>query len=681
MELSDSIQSLKGIGKSRAALFANLGIQTVYDLLTYFPRTYEDRTKIVPIAELEPDIPACFIAMVTTPARISYPRKGMDVTRLRVADKTGSCALTFFNRRYVGQQLQAGQVYLFYGARSSNYSGCTVTNPIIEDPSKPGVQTRRIIPIYSLTTGVSNRLISQTILQVLDLAKEIPEVLSVKLRKKYGLCDAQTAYRTLHNPASFEELEQAKRRLAFEEFFIFSAGISILRARRIQQIRPAFERVDLTDFYAALPFRLTSAQLRVIEEIQQDFCRTTAMHRLLQGDVGCGKTMVAAAGIVCAARNHVQSALMAPTEILAEQHYQSLAPLLQPLGIQCGLLTGSMKASEKKQVRAALEDGSLDLVIGTHALLSETTTFVNLGFVITDEQHRFGVDQRALLSQKGKIPHLLFMSATPIPRTLSMVLYGDMDVSVIDMIPPGRQKVDTFLVGEDMRARINAFIRKQTDAGHQCFIVCPAIEESDTESLKSAELWAQTLQQRVFPDLKVALLHGKMKGAEKDAVMSAFAAGEYQILVSTTVIEVGVDVPNANLIIIENADRFGLSQLHQLRGRVGRGNVKSYCVLFSSNRSADTIQRLKSLCQTNNGFEIAESDLQQRGPGDLFGKRQHGLPVFKCVGLSSDLSILKTAQEAAHDYFSDPDSQDDAEFSAIWDRLHLLFENGGDLFS
>ena len=678
--LFDSIRYLKGVGEARAKLFAKVGVETIYDLLTYFPRAYEDRTKMVDICDLEVDVPACFRAMVVSAPRTNRIRKGLELTKVTVADPTGRLNLTFFNQSYIAQQLGYGQTYLFYGTLSGDYLGYGMTNPVVEDPDKPGVLTRRIVPVYALTSGLTNGLINRTVRQALELCGQIPEVLSEDLQTCYDLIPASQAYRDIHDPENQPALAAAQKRLSFEEFFIFSAGLQLLRQRRRHYNKTPFTNTDLTDFYQALPFRLTDAQQRVIGEICADFAGTAPMCRLVQGDVGSGKTMVAAAAMVCAAKNGLQSAFMAPTEILAEQHYHSLQKLLSALGLRCALLTGSMKQSEKKAVRAELEDGTIQIVIGTHALLSDTTTFAHLGLVVTDEQHRFGVAQRSTLSRKGDAPHLLLMSATPIPRTLAMILYGDLDVSVIDTLPPGRQAIDTFLVGEDMRARINAFIRKQVEAGHQCFIVCPAIEESDTESLKSAQLWAETLQQTVFPDLRVALLHGKMKGAEKESVMAAFARGDADILVATTVIEVGVDVPNANLIVIENADRFGLSQLHQLRGRVGRGNVKSYCVLFSSNRNPDTQTRLKALCKTTDGFAISQADLDLRGPGDLFGARQHGLPVFRCADLGSGMSVLVQAQEAAAAFIADEAAARAPEFAPLMERICQLFENGGELF-
>ena len=681
MNWTDSVRTLKGVGTVRAQQLDRLGIQTVGDLVRYYPRDYEDRSHMCTIRELMPDVPACFTAMVSAPPRTDWLRKGLERTRVEVADHTGRLVLLFFNQTHLARQLQWGQEYVFYGACSADYGHNQMTNPVVEDPALPGRQTRCIVPLYSLTAGLSGKMLSAAIGQALDGgAAQAPETLPEPVRQRYGLCGVTEALEQIHRPTSAENLAAARRRLCFEELFTFCAGLSLLRAGRSRVQKQPFARTDLTAFFAALPFALTGAQRRVIDQICADLTSGAPMCRLVQGDVGSGKTMVAAAALVCAAQNGAQSALLAPTEILAQQHARTLMPLLEGLGVRCALLTGSMKESEKKQVRAQLAEGQIDVAIGTHALLSDTTVFSRLELVITDEQHRFGVAQRAALAQKGSQPHLLLLSATPIPRTLSMILYGDLDVSVIDELPPGRQKVDTFLVGESMRPRINAFIRKQVAAGHQCFIVCPAIEESETESLKSAELWAQTLQKTVFPDLQVALLHGKMNRQQKEEVMAAFAAGQSQILVATTVIEVGVDVPNANLMVIENADRFGLSQLHQLRGRVGRGREKSYCVLFSNNKNADTRARLEALCRTNDGFAIARSDLELRGPGDLFGQRQHGLPAFRCAGLGMDLTLMQQAQQAAAEAISDPATASAPEFAPLVERVRALFENGAELF-
>ncbi len=647
---SDSIQTLPGIGPKKAELFGKLGVRTLGDLLRLYPRAYEDRTKLLPIASLEADTPACFIAsVVTTPQTHRIPKPGhrmLELTKLTVADHTGRLNLTFFNAGYVSEKLRRGESYCFYGAITGDYLGYAMINPLFEPLDQAGTLTRRIMPIYPLTAGLNNKTVLQAVQDAIKTC-EIAEAVPSELCRRYGLTDAATAFCNIHAPASAQALESARKRLLFEEFYIFSAALALVRVRRSIQSLAPFCTDQMQDFYAALPFRLTAAQRRSIDEIRADLSSGRPMSRLVQGDVGSGKTMVAAAAAFCALKNGTQVALMAPTEILARQHYDRLAPLFASLGFSCQLLTGSMTPLQKKRCREALASGNAQLVIGTHALLSESTVFSRLGLVIADEQQRFGVAQRAALLEKGQQPHLLILSATPIPRTLALIVYGDLDVSVIDELPPGRQPVESFLVDERYRSRLNGFIRKQAAEGHQTFIVCPAIEESETESLKAAEQWAQTLAQTVFPQLRLALLHGRMKGSEKEAVMAAFAAGEYDILVSTTVIEVGVDVPNATLMVVENADRFGLSQLHQLRGRIGRGGAKSYCILVSDNQSAETRQRLKALCTTTDGFQIAREDLKLRGPGDFFGSRQHGLPPFPMGGSIADLDVLKQAQEAA----------------------------------
>ncbi len=673
--LSDPITILKGIGPTRAAQFAALNIRTLGDLICHFPRGYEDRTKLVTISQLEPDKPACFRAMVMSSPRTAHIRKGLDVTKVQVADHTARLNITFFNQKFTTGQLQYGREYIFYGAVSGDFIGYNMTSPAFESLDAPPVTTRRILPIYPLTAGLSNAAMGKAVRQALAICNVPEEIIPEAVRRKYGILPAQRAYYAIHEPASLEEAEQAKKRLIFEEFFVFSAGLSLMRAARAGKQTAPWTNTDLSHFLAALPFRITGAQNRAIEEIMEDFKRGAPMNRLVQGDVGSGKTMVAAAAAYCAVQNGHQSALMVPTEILAEQHYASLSKLLTPLGIRVGLLTGSLKEKDKKTVRTDIADGKLDLIVGTHALLTDSTVFSKLGLVIADEQHRFGVAQRSRLSAKSSDPHLLVMSATPIPRTLALILYGDLDVSILDELPPGRQAVDTFLVTESYRPRINSFIRKQVDEGHQCFVVCPAVEENEELNIKSAELWADTLQTAVFPDLKVLLLHGRMKGAEKEAVMSAFARGEGHILVATTVIEVGVDVPNATLMVIEDADRFGLSQLHQLRGRVGRGSPKSYCILTSHNRSSDTQQRMKAFCKTTDGFRIAEEDLRLRGPGDFFGARQSGLPVFRVADLSCDLQTLKDAQAASAQWINDFGTSDSPEANALRQRISSLFAN------
>ena len=671
--LTDPVTILKGIGPTKAKQFEALNIHTLSDLICHFPRGYEDRTRLVTISKLEVDTPACFRAMVMNTPRTSHIRKGLDLTKVQVADHSGRLNLTFFNNRFAAEQLQYGQEYIFYGAVSGDFIGYNMTNPVFERLDSPPVTTRRVLPIYPLTAGLTNAAMLKAVRQALQICDPPAEIIPEAVRSRYGILSADRAYSAIHEPNDMTEADLAKKRLIFEEFFVFSAGLSLMRAARAEKKAPVWHNLDLRPFLSVLPFRLTGAQQRAVEDILTDLRRGAPMNRLVQGDVGSGKTMIAAAAAYLAANNHKQSALMAPTEILAEQHYASLSKLFGPLGIRVALLTGSMTPKQKRQIREDILSGEVQLVVGTHALLSDSTQFNDLGLVITDEQHRFGVGQRAQLSAKGTDPHLLVMSATPIPRTLALLMYGDLEVSIIDELPPGREPVDTFLVGESYRPRINAFIRKQVEQGHQCFVVCPAVEEGEDLSIKAATVWAETLQQTVFPDLRIALLHGQMKGAEKEAVMASFARGEADVLVATTVIEVGVDIPNATLMVIEDADRFGLSQLHQLRGRVGRGKAKSYCILTSRNRNTDTLQRLKALCKTTDGFKIAEEDLKMRGPGDFFGQRQSGLPTFRVANLSYDLQTLKDAQAASAQWINEYGTSDSPEAAALRSRISELF--------
>lgn len=671
---TDPITVLKGIGPAKEKLFHQLNLYTLGDLICHFPRGYEDRTQVLPIDKLQVDQPACFRGMVMSAPRTSHIRKGLDLTKVTVADATARLNLTFFNNRFAAEQLRYGQEYLFYGALSGDFIGYNMTNPVFEALDAPPVTTRRVLPIYPLTAGLSNQAMLKAIRQTRAICPPPEEILPQTIREEYDILPAEVAYGAIHEPESMAQAAQAKKRMIFEEFFVFSAGLSLMRAAREEKQCPVYENQNLQPFFGALPFALTGAQNRVIRQIQEDFQRGRPMNRLVQGDVGSGKTMVAAAAAYLAVSNHAQAALMAPTEILAEQHYESLSRLLGPLGIRVGLLTGSMTPKNKALTREQIRKGEVELVIGTHALVTDQTVFSNLGLVITDEQHRFGVNQRSKLSAKGDSPHLLVMSATPIPRTLALLMYGDLDVSILDELPPGRQKVDTFLVGESYRPRLNAFIRKQVEQGNQVYVVCPAVEQTDGMSLKAANQWAETMASTLFPDLKVALLHGQMPGGEKEAVMGSFARGEVDILVATTVIEVGVDVPNATLMVIEDADRFGLSQLHQLRGRVGRGKEKSYCVMTTHNRNPETVQRLKAFCKTNDGFQIAQEDLRARGPGDFFGSRQSGLPAFRMGDLGTDLTLLRQAQEASKRWIEEYGTSSCPEAKALRCRIGTLFD-------
>ena len=606
-----------------------------------------------------------------TKARISFSRS---TTKLTVADCTGSLHLVYFNQPYLSSALHYGETYRFFGTLQEEPSR-QMQNPVFESAQNAGGVTGRLVPVYALTAGLSNNVLQKAIRQALDACLgTLPDILPESVRTEYKLCGVQFAYETIHAPASREALMQARTRLVFEEFFIFSAGLQMLRDVRCDESAVPCDISGADAFEAALPFRLTGAQQRAIRDVLRDMASGRPMNRLVQGDVGSGKTMIAAAAAFCAAKNGLQTAFLVPTEILARQHFASLRALMSCFSIETVLLTGSMPAAEKRRVKEAIASGEAKLILGTHALLSGDVAFQSLGLVIADEQHRFGVGQRAALAAKGRSPHLLVMSATPIPRTLALMIYGDLDVSVLDELPPGRQTVDTFAVTESYRARLNGFIRKQVEEGHQVFVVCPKVEDGEEgeSKLKSASEHAEELQ-KLFPDLTVACVHGRMKPKEKEAVMAAFAAGETDILVSTTVVEVGVDVPNATLMVVENAERFGLSQLHQLRGRVGRGKAKSYCVLVSDTPTEESRERLRVLTRTNNGFEIAQADLELRGPGDFFGSRQHGLPEMHVKDLLGSMDMLHEAQSAAEALCRKNPALAGEELAPLRNRIAELF--------
>ena len=645
-KLSDPVTMLKGVGEVRSKQLAQLNIFTLRDLICHFPRGYEDRTKLVPIEKLEPDVPACFRAMVMNTPRTSHIRKGLDLTKVQVADTTGRLNVTFFNSRFAAQQLEYGREYIFYGAVSGDFIGYSMTNPVFETPESQPVTTRRILPIYPLTAGLTNAALLRLVQQALAVCDPPEEILPAEVREKYGILPAERAYFAIHEPNSMAEAELAKKRMIFEEFFVFSAGLALMRAARKEKKTEPYTDFDMAPFYDSLPFTLTGAQSRAVGEIREDFRRGIPMNRLVQGDVGSGKTMVAAAAAYCAARNGAQTALMAPTEILAEQHFASLSALFVPLGVSVALLTGSMTGKQKKDVRERIAAGEVQVVIGTHALLSESTRFEHLGLVITDEQHRFGVGQRSRLSAKGEDPHLLVMSATPIPRTLALILYGDLDVSILDELPPGRTPVKTRCITGKRRRDLYRFLDSEIDKGRQVYLVCPAIEDVPDGGLNAVKTYYEDIAKALLPDRRVGLMHGKLKPKEKAAVMD-FKAGRLDALVSTTVIEVGVDVPNASVMVIENAERYGLSALHQLRGRVGRGAAESWCFLVSDNTSEAVQKRLKFLCSTTDGFAVAQYDLETRGPGDFFGSRQHGLPTLQIADLMNDTRTLHAAQSEA----------------------------------
>ena len=649
LNLNTDIRYIKGIGEAKGKAFARLGVRCVGDLLSDFPRAYEDRSKVLPIARLMEGEAACVCAMITTEPELSRIRKGMELLRFRIADASGSMLVTYFNQAWMKNRLRRGDTYIFYGKVQVTGRTFAFTNPIFEPEAEMGRVTGRIMPVYRLTGGISQRDMTQAVRRVLgEPGMTFPNALPERVERENRLCTARYAYENIHFPADMRALSLSRRRLVFEELFTLVCALSLVRGEGEVQPGIAVQPRDIAEFTATLPFTPTGAQLRAIADAAGDMTSGRLMNRLIQGDVGSGKTLVAAALIWLAAGSGLQSAFMAPTELLAEQHFATLSGFLAPFGLKVVKLTGSMGAKAKRETLAALASGEAALAVGTHALISEGVEFRRLGLVVTDEQHRFGVAQRSALAGKGERAHVLVMSATPIPRTLALIIYGDLDVSLIDELPPGRQRVDTFAVTSSYRRRLNAFIAKLVGEGRQVFVVCPAIEADSEVPMDLVSAEEHTLELRAaLPGLRIECIHGRMKAKPRDEIMSRFAAGEVDVLVSTTVIEVGVDVPNAALMIIENAERFGLSQLHQLRGRVGRGRHKSYCVLVSDAKGADARERLAALTHIHDGFKIAEEDLRLRGPGDFFGARQHGLPELHIADLGADMDVLKTAQAAA----------------------------------
>ncbi len=646
--LSRPIQYLKGVGEKRAALFARLGVRTVADLLHLYPHRYEDWSQIVPIAAAPPGQTCCVKAAVVSKPVEHRIRKGLALYKFTVSDGMSGMQVTLFNNKYTAATLKVGESYLFFGVVDHRFHRFEMSSPTIA----PAAGGDRIRPIYPQTAGLNSAAIERCVKAAFALVGTpcAAETLPADIRARHGLISRHDALVNIHFPASNETLQQARDRLVFEELFVLQLGLLRLKGHRRSRTAVTVT-TDHTDAYCSLlPFTLTGAQSRALADCVRDMRQGRPMNRLVQGDVGSGKTAVAAGVAYTLIRNGWQAAMMAPTEILARQHHASLCRLLEHADVRVGLLVGSMSAAAKRDTLAGLADGSIDLIVGTHALLSNKVQFARLGLVITDEQHRFGVGQRAALSAKGQDPHRLVMSATPIPRTLALMVYGDLDVSVLDELPPGRQPIATYAVGSDKRERVLRYIDKFLSAGRQGYIVCPLIaedEEDPQNELIAAEEYYARLQATLLGKYRLGLLHGKMKGAQKDEVMRAFAAHEIDLLVSTTVIEVGVDVPNAVIMVLENAERFGLAQMHQLRGRVGRGEHTSTCILISDAHTEETRQRLRVMCQTTDGFRIAEEDLKLRGPGDFFGNRQHGLPALSIADFKGDMVTLQKAQEEA----------------------------------
>lgn len=675
-DLKTDVRYLKGIGEKKALALNKLGVFSLYDLISFFPRKYEDRSRICPIAAAMDGESLCIQALVADTPRLSHIRRGMDLVKLRAVDDSGVVDITFFNQSYAKDNLHRGESYNFFGRVEVKNGRRSMVNPVYEPSDRAGQVTGRIVPVYRLSSGLNQRSIMQAVRQGLDSCLDkLPDLLPEEVQRRCRLSQARYAYENIHFPADFEALELARRRLIFEELFVLSCALGRMQRQRSTDEGIKLSPRDMEEFWASLPFRPTEAQRRAVAQATEDMCSGAVMSRLVQGDVGSGKTLVAAALIWLCAQNGYMSAFMAPTEILAQQHYDTLSSMLSPFGLRVGKLTGSLSAKEKRQVKALLQQGELDVVVGTHALFSQDVEYKNLALVVTDEQHRFGVNQRSALINKGARPHVLVMSATPIPRTLALIIYGDLDISVIDQLPPGRQKVDTFAVDESYRTRLNGFIRKQVAEGRQVFVVVPMVEENEELNikLKSAQEHAAQLS-ALFPDLKIGCVHGKMKAKDKDAVMAAFVSGEIQILVATTVIEVGVDVPNASLMIVENAERFGLSQLHQLRGRVGRGKHKSYCILVSDSDSPELRSRLDIMCKTSDGFKISEEDLRLRGPGDFFGSRQHGLPEMHVADLGADVNVLQQAQDESRRLLEKDPQLELPEHQALKERVDRLYE-------
>ncbi|MDO5547816.1 MAG: ATP-dependent DNA helicase RecG [Eubacteriales bacterium] len=676
MTLDDEIRFVRGIGPKKAQAMERLGIRTLRDAVEFYPRGYEDRTAVTRVCDLTEGEAACIHAVLGTALKTAHIRRGMDVSNGMAYDTSGAVSLRFFNNRFAASALEVGGEYAFYGKVQREGRRFVMINPEFE-PVGMDRKTGRILPVYSLTAGIHQKDI-QTVTDaaLCVLPPQMADFLPEDVRDRFALPELREAMTLIHRPQTLEQAETARRRLVFEELFLLSCGLGHLRERRAGIGGVPLRDLGLRDFYHTLPFSLTRAQVRAIEECCLDIASGRPLSRLVQGDVGSGKTMVAAALCWVAAHNGKQAALMAPTELLAQQHMQTLQPLFARLGVSCGLLTGSMTPKQKKEMQERLAAGEISVAIGTHALLSEKVRFSQLALAVVDEQHRFGVNQRAMLTQKGKHVHLLVMSATPIPRTLALLIYGDLDVSIIDELPPGRQKIESYAVGKNMRRRIDAFIDKQCQLGGQVYVVCPLVEDGEGDTGRvSAESCAARLQQ-VLPHRRVGLVHGRTKAKEKDAIMQAFADGEIDILVSTTVIEVGVDVPNATLMVVENADCFGLSQLHQLRGRVGRGTRQSYCIFFGADQGESARQRLTTLCSTTDGFAIAQADLEQRGAGDFFGTRQHGLPPLKLANLAGDTRLMAGAKQAADAILRlDPELSEHPELRG---RIHRMFERCGE---
>lgn len=654
VDINTDIRYIKGIGEKRAELFNKLGVFCVGDLLRYLPRGYEDRTDMRDICDIEEGESVCIKGSLAGGIRSFRARTGSRVVQTRISDGTGIINMTWFNAPYVEKVLNSGDFFSFFGKVSKRGTVPEMINPLIESEGSSGDKMGKIVPVYPCTAGLTQNNIRSAVQSALkNLNGRISDIIPESIRQKYGLINAAAAIRTIHSPQSFDDFENARKTLAFEEFLVLQTGVAAAKQTKNTVFAPIISDVKcIADFAATLSFKLTNAQKRVINEIAADIKRDIPMNRLVQGDVGCGKTIVAAAVMYAVAKAGYMSALMAPTEVLARQHYENLTKLFSPLGITVAFLSGSQKTAERTENVKLVSDGIASIVVGTHALISDKTQIPKLALAITDEQHRFGVRQRTKLSSNGNV-HTLIMTATPIPRTLSLILYGDLDISVIDELPPGRTPVLTMAVGENQRKKVEQFVLKKLSEGRQAYFVCPLVEESEIIDANAVEVYLNELKKGAYKGRRIEALHGKMKPVDKERIMREFSSGRIDALVATTVVEVGVDVPNATVMVIENAERFGLSQLHQLRGRVGRGEHKSYCIMICGTNGSAARERMKIMCETNDGFKISEKDLEIRGPGEFLGTRQHGLPTMRAGNLKCDMQILRDAHDAAFEILSE----------------------------
>jgi len=667
LNLDSNIQFIKGVGKKRAKLFNSLGIFCVDSLIHFYPRKYEDWSASKSLEAVKSGETVSIKATLITPVKEAMIRRGLTLFKCKFSDGENVISVTIFNNKYLAKSLRIYEDYYLYGKIEKSLLNFSMNSPKIEKAEN----ILAIQPVYPAKEKLTSRSISKIMKTALDELGEIEETLDDEIMQKYSLISLDKAIKNIHFPNSADDYLPARKRLIFEELLTLQLGLLKLKSNKKSETALVIKDDYSSEFEKLLPFNLTNAQKRTISECLQDMKSKYPCNRLVQGDVGSGKTAVAASLIYSVIKNGYQATMMAPTEILATQHYESLLKILAPAGINIRLLTGSTPAKEKKEIKKALFDGEIDLIIGTHALIQNDVAFKNLALVITDEQHRFGVKQRAQLAEKGEDVHTIVMSATPIPRTLGLILYGDLDISILDELPPGRQEIRTDVVDSRYHKRLYKFIKDAIARGEQCYIVCPAVEENET-NIKSAEELADELANGEFKGYNLGILHGKMKPKDKEAIMKSFASGKVSLLVATTVVEVGVDVPNATIMVIENAERFGLSTLHQLRGRVGRGNKKSYCVLVSDAKGETARERLMTMKKYSDGFKIADTDLKLRGPGDFFGSRQHGLPELKIADMVEDMDTLQNAQECAKSILRNDFSL--SNHPALKNQMNKMFE-------